>query len=314
MDARWRSSPTSSGDRRSACASTRRTRPACSMTEDWVKIRGDQLAPRDGVYDLRDHRGAVGDAFLRSRVADGRRSSRRHRGLRRRALRGPAAGARQVVTTGPLQPFASRARRHTGSDVRRRGRSATAALSRFRRPRRLPGHHAPITASRSSCRTRRRATGRCGWWRRAGSIRPTARSTSRSRRGATSRRKGCRFRWPTASGRFREVPHGPGLSRRQEQDDPGRSDRVFGAAAGHATTAPGDEPGDLLGSLGMGGRPADDAVHVTPRLELRDRGPLAIAAIPSRTSRTRASPSVRATRSRAPAAVARPRGLLHAVR
>ena len=23
------------------------------MTEDWVKVRGDQLAPRDGAYDLR---------------------------------------------------------------------------------------------------------------------------------------------------------------------------------------------------------------------------------------------------------------------
>ena len=23
------------------------------MTEDWVKLRGDQLAPRDGAYDLR---------------------------------------------------------------------------------------------------------------------------------------------------------------------------------------------------------------------------------------------------------------------
>ena len=50
---RWASSPTSCGDRRSACASTRRTRPASRRRKTGSGSRGDQLAPRDGAYDVR---------------------------------------------------------------------------------------------------------------------------------------------------------------------------------------------------------------------------------------------------------------------
>ena len=41
-----------------------------SQTEDWVRIRADQLVPRDGSVRCADHRGAVGDAFRGSRRAD----------------------------------------------------------------------------------------------------------------------------------------------------------------------------------------------------------------------------------------------------
>ena len=53
--ARCASSPISSGDRRWAFASTPRTRPERVRREDWVKIRGDQLAPRDRCVRRSDH-------------------------------------------------------------------------------------------------------------------------------------------------------------------------------------------------------------------------------------------------------------------
>ena len=65
------------------------------MTEDWVKLRGDQLAPRERRLRSAHHRGALGNALLRSRLAAGRRSPGRHRGVRRRAVRGAAAAARR---------------------------------------------------------------------------------------------------------------------------------------------------------------------------------------------------------------------------
>ena len=45
-----------------------------SQTEDWVRIAGDQLRPRDGRLRRPHHRGTLGDALLRSRVAARRRS------------------------------------------------------------------------------------------------------------------------------------------------------------------------------------------------------------------------------------------------
>ena len=76
------------------------------MTEDWVKVRGDQLAPRDGVYDLRitaelwethffdlvsllvvDHPAGT-EVFVDERFA----------------VPPPKLG---VVATGPVQPFAA---------------------------------------------------------------------------------------------------------------------------------------------------------------------------------------------------------------
>ncbi len=43
-----------------------------TQTEDWVRLRGDQLVPRDGLLRRAHHRGAVGNALLRSRLAVGR--------------------------------------------------------------------------------------------------------------------------------------------------------------------------------------------------------------------------------------------------
>ena len=48
-----------------------------TQTEDWVKIRGDQLVAARRRLRRPHHRRAVGDALLRSRVAAGRRSSGR---------------------------------------------------------------------------------------------------------------------------------------------------------------------------------------------------------------------------------------------
>ena len=64
-----------------------------TQTEDWVKIRGDQLAAQGRLVRRAHHRGAVGNPFHRSRVADGRRSSRGHRGIRGRAVCQERAGA-----------------------------------------------------------------------------------------------------------------------------------------------------------------------------------------------------------------------------
>ena len=85
------------------------------MTEDWVKVRGDQLVPRDGAYDLRvtaelwethffdlvsllvvDHPAGT-EVFVDERFA-------------------VPAPRLEAVATGPLQPLAA-ARDHTGADV-----------------------------------------------------------------------------------------------------------------------------------------------------------------------------------------------------
>ena len=86
-------------------------------TEDWVKVRGDQLVRARRRLRPAHHRGAVGDALLRSRLADGRRSSGGHRGVGRRALRRAGADAR----ADRHRPGAAAARRP------RRSRAATSA-------------------------------------------------------------------------------------------------------------------------------------------------------------------------------------------
>ena len=73
-----------------------------TQTEDWVKIRGDQLVARERRLRRSDQRRALGNAFRRSRVAHGRRSSRRRGGVRRRAVRARGAGA------GRASPYVSR--------------------------------------------------------------------------------------------------------------------------------------------------------------------------------------------------------------
>ena len=94
-----------------------------------------------------------------------------HRGLRRRALRGAAADARRSIATGPVQPFAARARRR-GRDVSELASRARRPLPRLRRPRRLSGHHARLTSSSSSCPTTAPRTGPL-WLVAQGWIHPT---------------------------------------------------------------------------------------------------------------------------------------------
>ena len=124
------------GARRPACRARRRVRPA-------------------------GHRGAMGDALLRSARAGLRGPSRWHRGVRGRALRraGAAAGSggdrSGARVRGPCIDDA-RARR------RRRRRGARRSASRLRRPWRVSGHHArPLRRARVA-RGRAAATARCG--------------------------------------------------------------------------------------------------------------------------------------------------------
>ena len=160
------------------------------MTEDWVKIRGDQLAPRDGAYDLRITAELWETHFFDLDVAAGRRSSGRHRDLRRRAVRGAAADAGDRRRPGR----SSRSRRCATIAAPTSAPLAARDDSRYVD---FAGRGAYQGITRAALRgdgaagRRRRAAGRSGSSRGAGSIRPTARSTSRSRRARTPR--------PTAS-------------------------------------------------------------------------------------------------------------------
>ena len=104
-----------------------------TQTEDWVQVaRRSARAARRRLRPAH-HRGAVGDALLRSRLAAGRRSSGGHRGLRRRAvLAAPAAGARPSHAVRRLRAVAA-ARDDAGTRRHRRwSRRATAATWRLR--------------------------------------------------------------------------------------------------------------------------------------------------------------------------------------
>jgi hypothetical protein len=85
------------------------------MTEDWVKVRGDQLAPRDGVYDLRITAELWETHFfdLVSVVVVDHPESTEIFVDERFAAPAPPL---QVVPTGPLQPFL-RVLDDAGSDV-----------------------------------------------------------------------------------------------------------------------------------------------------------------------------------------------------
>ena len=177
------------------------------MTEDWVKVaRRSARAARRRLRSAH-HRGAVGDAFLRPDVADGRRSSRRHGGVRRRAVR--RAAARAATSCRPVRCSRSRPPVTTpGRDVSASCAVATIAHLDFAGRGAYQGDHARRTSSSWSCQTRRRAPARSGWSRRAGSIRPTARSTSRSRQGAHAAPDGLSLEVADAAGRFRQVRTG----------------------------------------------------------------------------------------------------------
>ena len=182
------------------------------MTEDWVKVRGDQLAARDGAYDLRitaelwethffdlvsllvvDHPAGT-EVFVDERFAvpppplqgDRDRSGAAVRVGRRRSRRAICRISLRAPTHG-IVDFAGRGR--------------------------VPGHHPAHFVELELPRVRAAQPGRSGSSRRDGSIRPTARSTSPSAR-ARSAAEGLSLQVADADGRFREVAPRPRLSRR----------------------------------------------------------------------------------------------------
>ena len=127
-----------------------------STTEDWVKVGGDQLVARDGAYDLRITAELWETHFFDLVALGVRRSSRGHRSVRGRALRRARAPAR---AGGHRSGAAIRARhRRPRARRRRRRRVARRPAPRFRRPRRLSGHHA-----RPLHRARRARRGAARW-------------------------------------------------------------------------------------------------------------------------------------------------------
>jgi Tfp pilus assembly protein PilF len=96
------------------------------MTEDWVKVRGDQLAPRQGAYDLRITAELWETHFfdLASLLVVDHRADTEIFVDERFAVPGPKL---QVVPTGPVHPFAS-VHDDRGSDV---SDLAAASDSRF---------------------------------------------------------------------------------------------------------------------------------------------------------------------------------------
>ena len=219
----------------------------------------------------------------------------------------PALG---VTVTGPVQPVAA-ARDDRGRDV--------AAVVRDRDDRHLDsagrGAYQGVTREHFVELTmpdRRRDAGRSGSSRRAGCTRPTAPSTSRSAREGTRDRAGCARTSPIA-------PAGSGRVRENLGFPAGKDKTVLIDLAGAVRArrasppAPVHEPGDLLGSTGLGGRPARCACRAASA-----RARLGRTALPRVFAERAARPELAgaaALRARGhDAALARPRGLLHALR
>ena len=224
-----------------------------AQTEDWVKIRGDQLAARDGVYDLRitaelwethffDHVSLL----VVDHPAD--------RGLRGRAVRQRRAGAAVRMVTGPY-PSRPSACDDPAPDV-------TDIVAGERRP--VPRHvraGAPTrasratTSSRSSCRrdvvdehvARRVARGP-----RAGCIPDRQLHQRRDRAGRASQPQGLSLEARRRGGRWiRPVAPDLGFPAGQEQDDARRPDaRSCAPASRRGAAAARDQPRDLLGLAG----------------------------------------------------------------
>ena len=201
------------------------------MTEDWVKVRGDQLVPRDGAYDLRvtaelwethffdlvvllvvDHPEGT-EVFVDERFA----------------VPPPALAS---IATGPVQPFAARARRPRQRRRRGRARRATTGTSTSRAA--APTRASPATTSwRWSCPRPRRAAGRSGSSAQ-GWVHPTDSSinvalgqgTQPAPRGPVARRS------PTRAGRFREVARRPRLPRRARTRRSSSTSRASSPAGG----------------------------------------------------------------------------------
>ena len=161
-----------------------------TQTEDWVKIRGDQLVPRNGAYDVRitaelwethffDHVSLMAvDHPDDVEVFVDERFSSQPPALAVHAMTPPRAGRARLGRSGPRRD----------GPRERTGRPLPGHL----RARAVPGHRRGSLRRVRAWRGDRAETDRCGWSRTAGSIRPTAASTWRSDRVSTPRRAGCR--------------------------------------------------------------------------------------------------------------------------
>ena len=109
-------------------------------TEDWVKVRGDQLAARDGAYDLRITAELWETHFfdLVSLMAVDHPAGTEVLVDERFAVPTPTLAP---IVTGPVQPLAA-ARDDRGQDVSALVRGAGRSPRRLRRPRRLSGRDA----------------------------------------------------------------------------------------------------------------------------------------------------------------------------
>ena len=219
----------------------------------------------------------------------------------------------EAIATGPVQPFASvrddrRARRLRISRRRR------LALRGLRRPRRVSGHHA--RALRRDGAAGRGAAHRPAVARRAG-LDPSDRQLDQRRdRPGHARRaaRASRCRSPTRAAASATVARvsafPPARTRRSSLD----LDAALFGATGPRRLRLATNLEIFWDRLGWAvGRPDVHGRAATARA--RDGGPRRIAATRSPSSRRRACPSGRATRSAGTgAALARSRGLLHALR
>ena len=196
-------------------------------------------------------------------VADGRRSSDRDRGLRRRAVRPYRRRAMTVHRDRAASAPVAARRDDSGRDVTRRRAAPRRPLPRHLRPRRLPGDHArPLGRGRAAATTRR-ATGPL-WLVAHGWIHPTDSSINVAI-GQGSARPAAR----AVAARSRTRPGGWAVARPDLGFPAGKNktilvdlDGVFGPGAPAAAPAA-HEPGDLLGSprlaAGRAGRRRCDA-------------------------------------------------------
>ena len=269
------------------------------MTEDWVKVRGDQLAPRDGAYDLRitaelwethffdlvsllvvdhpagtevfvDERFAVPPPTLRVdrdrsgaavRVGHGRPRRRRRRDRRR---------ARRLA----IVDFA--------------GRGAYQGITR--------AHFVEMELpDDGAARPARSGSSRQGWIHPTDSSINVAIGQGIARRAARARRCRSPTRRAASTTCARVSAFRPARTRRSSSISTG----VFGPTRPAAPAAR-HEPRDLLGSAWRGRSDARTSRFDADAARARERGPLVSRLLGHRAARRRACPSGRATRSQAP--------------
>ena len=245
-----------------------------TQTEDWVKIRGDQLAARDGALRRAHHRGAVGNAFRRSRVADGRRSSRRTSTVfvdERFAREAPALAVQAMRQPQPVAQAWDRDGPRRDRSRQPRRTAAIWARSSAARIRALPRITSSSSSSARDDSQRRAVVARRA---RVRSIRPTAASTSRSVRAAAVKPRGLSLEAQDATGRW--VVVAPDLGFPAGKNKTILIDLQPVARAGVARRAPvaaADQPRDLLGLARRMPSASSDAPLRTSRLRPGARRP-----------------------------------------